>query len=65
MKKIFNDLENRAQISAELIIILAALLAVAVVLISGLDSFSEGAEELLDKEIDRLFRYQGEIAKWK
>ncbi len=57
--------DNRAQISAELIVVMAALLAISVVLISGLDSFSGEAEEALMKEVERLFDYQGEIAKWK
>jgi len=59
------DKKDRAQISAELIIVLAAVLAVSVILVSGLDSFAEEAEEVLRKEIERLFDYQIEIAKWK
>ncbi len=59
------DKRDRAQISAELIVVLAAVLAVSVILVSGLDSFAEEAEEVLRKEIDRLFDYQIEIAKWK
>ena len=59
------NIKDRAQISAELIVVLAALLAVAVVFISGLDSFAGEAEEVLRKEIERLFDYQIEIAKWK
>lgn len=51
-------MDNRAQISAELIIVLAALIAIAVVLISGLDTFSRKAEDRFNQESERAIREQ-------
>lgn len=56
-------LDNKAQISAELIIILAALLAVAVIFIGGLNSFSGKASERLEKESERAIQKQVDIGE--
>ncbi len=57
-------MEDRAQISAELIIVLAALLAVAVIFIGSLDTFSRRARDRLRKEMDRALQSQIDIGKW-
>ncbi len=46
--------ESRAQISAEMIIVLAALLAVAIVLITRLSSTSKQASEKIDEKTNEL-----------
>lgn len=54
-------MEDDAQVSAELIIVLAALIAVAVVLIGGLDSFSSKASERFDKEAEMVLDQETDI----
>jgi hypothetical protein len=46
--------DNIAQISAEMIIVLAALLAVAIVLITRLSSTSKQASEKIDTKTNEL-----------
>lgn len=54
-------MDDVAQISAELIIVLAALIAVALVLISGLEDFSDKAGERLEKESEWVIDEQMDI----
>lgn len=61
MERCFMD--NYAQISAELIIVLAAILAVAVMFISSLDTFSSRAEDRLRKEMSRSLQEQIDIGE--
>lgn len=56
-------MDDFAQISTELIIVLAALLAVAVMFISSLDTFSGRAEDRLRKEMNRCLREQIDIGE--
>lgn len=51
-------MDDKAQVSAELIIILAALLAIAIMFISGMDTFSGKAEDRFKQEADRVIREQ-------
>jgi|GEM_PF-699737 len=46
--------ENRAQISAEMIIVLAALIGIAIVVIRKLTSSTEKAANKLDEKSDSL-----------
>ncbi len=55
------SMEDDAQVSAELIIVLAALIAVALVLISGLESFSSEAGSRLDKEAEMVLDEETDI----
>lgn len=54
---------DRAQISAEMILILAALIAVAVMFIGGLDSFSRKASERFEKESERALQKEIDIGE--
>jgi uncharacterized protein (UPF0333 family) len=53
-KKIF--FENRAQISVELIIVLAAVVAVVLILVSQLQATSEEGSKKLEETSDNIFK---------
>lgn len=48
-------LDERAQVSAELIIVIAALIAVAVVLITQLQNTAQTGKKVLGNETDKAF----------
>lgn len=54
-------LEERAQISVELIIVLAAVVAVVLILVSQLQATSETGAEKLKKSSDSIFKKIDEI----
>ena len=49
-------LENRAQISVELIIVLAAVVAVVLILVSQLQATSEEGSKKLEETSDNIFK---------
>jgi hypothetical protein len=49
-------LEEKAQISVELIIVLAAVVAVVLVLVSQMQATSEAGAEKLEKEAGEVFK---------
>lgn len=53
--------DNKAQISAEIIIIMAALLAVALIFISSLKSTSKAADTKLEKTSKEAIKEVGKI----
>lgn len=53
-KNMFN--ENRAQISVELIIVLAAVVAVVLILVSQLQATSEEGSKKLEETSDNIFK---------
>ena len=53
-KNIFN--ENKAQISVELIIVLAAVVAVVLILVSQLQATSEEGSKKLEETSDSIFK---------
>ncbi|NMA44881.1 MAG: hypothetical protein GX950_03670 [Candidatus Diapherotrites archaeon] len=59
MKELFY--QERAQISIELIIVLAAVVAVVLVLVSQLQSTSEAGAKKLEKEAGDVFKKIDEI----
>ncbi len=48
--------EDRAQVSAELIIVIAALIAVAIVLITQLQNTAKKGSKVLAQETDKAFK---------
>jgi len=54
-------LEERAQISVELIIVLAAVVAVVLILVSQMQSTSEQGAEKLKKSSENIFKKIDEI----
>ncbi|NYZ77992.1 hypothetical protein H0N96_01145 [Candidatus Micrarchaeota archaeon] len=48
--------EDRAQVSAELIIVIAALIAVAIVLITQLQNTAKKGSKVLSQETDKAFK---------
>ena len=56
-------MDNRAQISAELIIVIAAVLAIALILIKTLGSTSKTAAGKLNSSADKLMQEIEELGK--
>ena len=54
-------MDNKAQISAELIIIMAAVLAVALILVQSLSGTAKDASAKLSKSSDNLIKEIGKI----
>ena len=54
MNKIFT--EQRAQISVELIIVLAAVVAVVLVLVTQIQSTSDEGSKAIEKKADEVFK---------
>ena len=54
-------MDNRGQISAELIIVIAAMLAVAILLVSQLTTTTKGASESLSKKSEDLLKQIDQI----
>lgn len=52
--------EDRAQVSAELIIVIAALIAVAIVLITQLQNTAKKGSKVLAQETDKAFKEIGQ-----
>ncbi len=53
--------EEKAQVSAELIIVLAAVIAVALVLVTQLQNTAKTGSQKIDKETERVFNKIGDI----
>lgn len=54
--------EERAQVSAELIIVIAALVAVAIVLVTQLQNTAKTGGKLLSNETSKVFKAIREIS---
>jgi len=48
-------MENKAQVSVELIVLLAAVVAVALVLVSQLQKTGKKGAEVIDKKTEKIF----------
>ncbi|MBU2100346.1 class III signal peptide-containing protein [Candidatus Micrarchaeota archaeon] len=54
-------MENKAQVSVEMIVLLAAIVAVALVLVSQLQKTGTKGAEVIDKKADKIFEEISDI----
>jgi uncharacterized protein (UPF0333 family) len=54
-------MKNKAQVSVELIVLLAAIVAVALVLVSQLQKTGTKGAEVIDKKTEKIFDEIGDI----
>jgi hypothetical protein len=64
MKRAFSKKHEKAQVSAELIIVLAALVAVAILLIAQLQDTAKSGAKVVNSETDKALKEIGQTSNY-